>query len=89
MSLTQILAWDLPSPPLCAAMADHAKHASGHGFTDDQRLGTGGRGRGQAQLQKVTDVLLRYNFPAAALTDDALRTLILMVLSTVQTCAAP
>jgi hypothetical protein len=27
-------------------------------------------------------VLLRYNFPAAGLTDDALRTLILMVLAT-------
>ena len=30
---------------------------------------------------KVADVMLRYNFPAAGLTDDALRTLILMVLS--------
>ena len=27
-------------------------------------------------------MLLRYNFPAAGLTDEALRTLILMVLST-------
>jgi hypothetical protein len=27
-------------------------------------------------------VLLRYNFPAAGLSDDALRTLILMVLAT-------
>ncbi|GAC1654703.1 MAG: hypothetical protein NVS4B6_31200 [Mycobacterium sp.] len=31
---------------------------------------------------KVGDVLLRYNFPAAGLTDDALRTLILLVLGT-------
>ena len=32
--------------------------------------------------KKAADVLLRYNFPAAGLTDDALRTLILMVLAT-------
>jgi hypothetical protein len=32
--------------------------------------------------KKVADVLLRYNFPAAGLTDQALSTLILMVLST-------
>jgi hypothetical protein len=32
--------------------------------------------------KKSADVLLRYNFPAAGLTDDALRTLILMVLAT-------
>jgi len=32
--------------------------------------------------KKAGDVLLRYNFPAAGLTDDALRTLILLVLST-------
>jgi hypothetical protein len=29
----------------------------------------------------VADVTLRYNFPAAGLTDDALQTLIMMVLS--------
>ena len=34
------------------------------------------------ELSQVADVLLRYNFPGAGLTDDALRTLILMVLST-------
>ena len=30
----------------------------------------------------IADVMLRYNFPAAGLTDDALQTLIMMVLST-------
>jgi len=29
---------------------------------------------------KTADVMLRYNFPGAGLTDDALRTLILLVL---------
>jgi hypothetical protein len=31
--------------------------------------------------KKVADVMLRYNFPAAGLGDDALRTLVLLVLS--------
>jgi hypothetical protein len=31
--------------------------------------------------KKIADVLLRYNFPAGGLSDDALRTLILMVLA--------
>ena len=30
----------------------------------------------------TADVTLRYNFPAAGLTDDALQTLLMMVLST-------
>jgi hypothetical protein len=31
---------------------------------------------------KTADVMLRYNFPGAGLADDALRTLILLVLDT-------
>jgi sulfite reductase beta subunit-like hemoprotein len=31
---------------------------------------------------KTADVMLRYNFPGGGLTDDALRTLILLVLDT-------
>lgn len=79
VSLTQVLAWDLP---LNAAMrAEVAKHAQ------DTLLGTvsmvekiGPKGTGGPR--KTGDVLLRYNFPAAGLTDDALRTLVLMVLAT-------
>ncbi|BBX69486.1 hypothetical protein [Mycolicibacterium psychrotolerans] len=79
VSLTQVLAWDLP---LNAAMrAEVAKHAQ------DTLLGTvsmvekiGAKGSGGPR--KTGDVLLRYNFPAAGLTDDALRTLVLMVLAT-------
>ncbi len=40
------------------------------------------RPSGGGRSKKTGDVLLRYNFPAAGLTDDALRTLILMVLAT-------
>ncbi|BBZ15845.1 hypothetical protein [Mycolicibacterium gadium] len=84
VSLTQILAWDLPlDAKLRAAVADHAHHTllgtvslaakSGH-----KEVAAGAK----RNSKKVADVLLRYNFPAAGLTDDALRTLILMVLAT-------
>ncbi|WP_099039414.1 hypothetical protein [Mycobacterium neglectum] len=84
VSLTQILAWDLPlDAKLRAAVADHAHNT----LLGTVSLATKG---GHAQVaagakrnsKKTADVLLRYNFPAAGLTDDALRTLILMVLST-------
>jgi hypothetical protein len=84
VSLTQILAWDLPlDAKLRAAVADHAHNTllgtvslaakSGH-----KEVAAGAK----RNSKKVADVLLRYNFPAAGLTDDALRTLILMVLAT-------
>ncbi|MGP4055793.1 hypothetical protein ACTWP6_13375 [Mycobacterium sp. 4D054] len=78
VALTQVLAWDLPLDNKIRAKV--AKHAH------DTLLGTVslvekiGAARGNAK--KTGDVLLRYNFPAAGLTDDALRTLVLMVLST-------
>ena len=84
VSLNQILAWDLPlDAKLRATVADHAHNTllgtvslaakSGH-----KEIAAGAK----RNSKKVADVLLRYNFPAAGLTDDALRTLILMVLST-------
>jgi hypothetical protein len=84
VSLTQILAWDLPlDAKLRAAVADHAHNTllgtvslaakSGH-----KEVAAGAK----RNSKKVADVLLRYNFPAAGLTDEALRTLILMVLGT-------
>ena len=84
VSLNQILAWDLPlDAKLRATVADHAHNTllgtvslaakSGH-----KEVAAGAK----RNSKKVADVLLRYNFPAAGLTDDALRTLILMVLST-------
>jgi hypothetical protein len=84
VSLTQILAWDLPlDAKLRAAVAEHAHNTllgtvslaakSGH-----KEVAAGAK----RNSKKVADVLLRYNFPAAGLADDALRTLILMVLGT-------
>jgi hypothetical protein len=84
VSLTQILAWDLPlDAKLRAKVAEHA-HAtllgtvslaakSGH-----KEVAAGAK----RNSKKAADVLLRYNFPAAGLSDEALRTLILMVLAT-------
>lgn len=71
VSLTQILAWDLP-------------------LTDDTRLRvsehTGASLLGTVALVPDpaggrADVMLRYNFPAAGLSDEALRTLVLVVLA--------
>jgi hypothetical protein len=78
VSLTQILAWDLPlDSKVRAAVAKHAH---------DTLLGTVSMvekiAAAKRNSKKSADVLLRYNFPAAGLTDDALRTLILMVLAT-------
>jgi hypothetical protein len=44
-----------------------------------EKSARGNSGKGAA---KTIDVMLRYNFPGAGLTDDALRTLILLVLDT-------
>jgi hypothetical protein len=79
VSLTQILAWDLPLDAKLRAKV--AKHAG------DTLLGTvslveKSSATAKRNSKKTADVLLRYNFPAAGLTDDALRTLIMMVLAT-------
>jgi hypothetical protein len=79
VSLTQILAWDLPLDAKIRAKV--AKHAH------DTLLGTvslveKSSTAAKRNSKKTADVLLRYNFPAAGLSDDALRTLIMMVLAT-------
>lgn len=78
MSLTQVLAWDLP---LNKKVSDQvAKQAREVNFGSVTLLEKGsGKGRAAA---KTADVMLRYNFPGAGLTDEALRTLILLVLDT-------
>ena len=84
VSLTQVLAWDLPlDAKLRAKVADHA-HSTLLGTvslaakSSAKQIAAGAK----RNSKKVADVLLRYNFPAAGLTDDALRTLIMMVLAT-------
>jgi hypothetical protein len=78
VSLTQILAWDLPlDAKLRAKVSKHA-HDTLLGTVSLMEKSEGAK----RNSKKSADVLLRYNFPAAGLTDDALRTLILMVLAT-------
>src|ERR1700756_4417332 len=70
ISLSQILAWDVPlDRRIRARIAEQAR---------DTMLGT----VTLIEKKRIGEVLLRYNFPGAGLTDEALCTLILMVLST-------
>ncbi|MEZ0338623.1 hypothetical protein ACAG25_01410 [Mycobacterium sp. pV006] len=78
VSLTQVLAWDLPLNTKTRTTVSQ--------YTQDTLLGTVSLvekvGAAKNGSKKLGDVLLRYNFPAAGLSDDALRTLLLMVLAT-------
>ena len=76
ISLTQIVAWDLPlTTELSDQVARHGRDTNFGSVTMVEKV-----------LEKdgaeTADVMLRYNFPGAGLTDDALRTLILLVLDT-------
>jgi hypothetical protein len=73
VSLTQILAWDLPLDNDIRDKVGRLAHDTVLGTVSLAEQVAGG---GSA------DVTLRYNFPAAGLTDEALRTLLMMVLST-------
>ena len=68
---TQVLAWDLPcNAGLRKSVAAHA---------NTTMLGTVAL---VERPRKRADVMLRYNFPAAGLSESALRTLVLLVLDT-------
>lgn len=72
VSLTQILAWDLTLDNDIRDKVAALAHATVLGTVSLAEHVAGG---------DVADVTLRYNFPAAGLTDEALQTLIMMVLS--------
>jgi hypothetical protein len=78
ISLTQVLVWDLL---LSKKIRDRIAEQ-----TDNTLLGSVvlvekvGEISAKRNSGKTADVMLRYNFPGSGLTDDALRTLILMVL---------
>lgn len=72
VSLNQVLAWDLL---LSGEIRDRVASQAGSTLLGAVILGEKAGPDGG-----VGDVMLRYNFPAAGLTDTALRTLILMVL---------
>jgi hypothetical protein len=92
VSLTQPLAWDLPlnnkirervaqqaGRTMLGTVALVEKVADGPAAPANGSSATSAR---RPAAKKLADVMLRYNFPAAGLTEDALRTLILLVLTT-------
>ncbi|AKS33483.1 hypothetical protein [Mycolicibacterium goodii] len=93
VSLTQPLAWNLPlNNKIRERVAAHASRTMLGSVVLVEKTAEGpatpANGAGprtatrKGSTKKLADVMLRYNFPAAGLTDDALRTLILMVLAT-------
>ena len=84
ISLTQILAWDLPLTKKISDQIAKQAHDSNFGSVTlvekvDEKAVQRNSGR---RASKTADVILRYNFPGGGLTDDALRTLVLLVLDT-------
>jgi len=73
VSLTQPLAWDLP---LSNEIRDRVAEQAGQVMLGTVTLVA------KPADDTVADVMLRYNFPAAGLSEDALRTLVLLVLTT-------
>ncbi|BBZ22599.1 hypothetical protein [Mycolicibacter hiberniae] len=69
VSLTAILAWDLP-------LTEHLRTRAAE-QADLSQLGT----VSLVGRDASADVILRYNFPGSGLSDGALRTLVLMVLA--------
>ncbi|OBK85817.1 hypothetical protein A5649_01985 [Mycolicibacter heraklionensis] len=70
VSLTQVLGWDLP---LTKKLRKHVAEQAAL-----SQLGTITLVEKDAES---ADVMVRYNFPGSGLTDDALRTLVLLVLT--------
>ncbi|MCW2516451.1 MAG: hypothetical protein JWR11_5493 [Mycobacterium sp.] len=92
VSLTQPLAWDLP---LNNKIRQRVAEQAGRTMLGTVALvekvadgppapanGASASTTRKSAAKKVADVMLRYNFPASGLSEDALRTLILLVLDT-------
>ena len=92
VSLTQPLAWDLA---LNNKIRERVAEQAGRTLLGTVALvertadgppapanGSSQRTTRKPAAKKVADVMLRYNFPAAGLSEEALRTLILLVLTT-------
>jgi hypothetical protein len=84
VSLTQILVWDLPlTKKIGDQIAKQARDSNFGSVTLVEKVNEKAVQRNSGKgASKLGDVMLRYNFPGAGLTDDALRTLILLVLDT-------
>ncbi len=78
VSLTQIVAWDLV---LTKKIRDKvAEQAANTQLGSVAVVEKASETTAKRNSGKTADVMLRYNFPGGGLSDDALRTLILMVL---------
>src|SRR6185312_1813987 len=84
VSLTQVLAWDLPlTKKLSEQVTKQARECNLGTVTLIEKINEKAVQRNSGKsAAKIADVMLRYNFPGAGLTDEALRTLILLVLDT-------
>jgi hypothetical protein len=92
VSLTQPLAWDLP---LNNKIRERVAEQAGRTMLGTVALvekvadgppapanGASAKSTRTSAAKKLADVMLRYNFPASGLSEDALRTLVLLVLDT-------
>jgi hypothetical protein len=82
VSLTQVVAWDLPLTKKISDQVTKQCHDSNFGTVTlvekvSDKAAQRNSGKGAA---KTADVMLRYNFPGAGLNDTALLTLVLLVL---------
>jgi hypothetical protein len=84
VSLTQILAWDLPlTKKISDQVARQARDSNFGSVSLTEKVNDKAVQRNSGKgASKSADVMLRYNFPGAGLTDDALRTFVLLVLDT-------
>jgi hypothetical protein len=84
VSLTQILAWDLPlTKKVSEQVATQARDSNFGSVSLIEKVNEKAVQRNSGKgASKTADVMLRYNFPGGGLTDDALRTLVLLVLDT-------
>ena len=78
VSLTQIVAWDLVlTKKIRDSVTEQSRSTLLGSVSLVEKAAEAGAKRNSG---KAADVMQRYNFPGGGLTDDALRTLILMVL---------
>ena len=82
VSLTQVVAWDLPlTKKVSDQVARQARESNFGSVTLVEKINEKAVQRNSGKsAAKSADVMLRYNFPGGGLTDDALRTLVLLVL---------
>ncbi|OBH20892.1 hypothetical protein, partial [Mycobacterium sp. E3247] len=76
VSLTQVVGWDLPlTKKISDQVARQARDSNFGSVTLVEKVNAKAVQRNSGKgAAKSADVMLRYNFPGAGLTDDALRT---------------